>query len=173
MQDGELMSVVATFATPLEAELARLMLGEQDIESRLEGDLLAGAALPLQGSRGVRLLVAAEHAERAQALVQAHERQLAEERRRTDTSDDRVARAYRLALIGLLLFPVVTQLISLVQLLRVPWSSLSSKGRRHYVIALAFDLVVLGAVVYWVAYGRDAEAPVAEEVELPVPSLPE
>ena len=96
------MSVAATFATPLEAELARLVLGEQDIESRLEGDLLSGAALPIQGNRGVRLLVADEHAERAQALIREHERALATERRQTDTADDRVARAYRLALVGLM-----------------------------------------------------------------------
>lgn len=145
------MSVAATFATPLEAELARLVLGEQDIESRLEGDLLSGAALPIQGNRSVRLLVADEHAERAQELIREHERALAAERRRTDTADERVARAYRLALVGLMLLPVVTQLISLVQLVQVSRSALSAKGRRHYVLALSLDALVLGAFAYWAA----------------------
>jgi hypothetical protein len=150
--DNELMNVAATFSTPLDAELARLVLGEQDIDSRLEGDLLSGAALPIQGSRSVRLLVAAEHAERAQQLIREYERALAAERRRTDTADERVARAYRLALVGLMLLPAVTQLISLVQLLRVPRSALSSKGRRQYFIALSFDVLVLGAVMYWASH---------------------
>lgn len=152
MRDAELMSVAATFATPLEAELARLVLDEQDIASRLEGDLLSGAALPIQGAQSVRLLVAARHAERAQELIREHERAVAAERRRTDTADQRVGRAYRLALVGLMLLPVVTQLISLVQLLRVPWAALSTKGRRQYVFALCFDALVLGAVVYWAAH---------------------
>jgi hypothetical protein len=146
------MSVAATFATPLEAELARLVLGEQDIDSRLEGDLLSGAALPIQGSRSVRLLVADRHAERAQELIREHERALAAEHRRTDTADERAARAYRLALVGLVLLPVVTQLISLVQLLRVSRAALSAKGRRRYAVALAFDVLVLGAATYWAAH---------------------
>lgn len=166
------MSVAATFATPLEAELARLVLNEQDIASRLEGDLLSGAALPLQGTRSVRLIVAEQHAERAQELIREHERALAVERRRTDTADERVGRAYRLALVGLLLVPVVTQLVSLVQLLRVSWSALSAKGRRQYLIALSFDALVLGSVAYWAAYEL-ADAPNAGDVRLPIPSLPD
>lgn len=165
------MSVAATFATPLEAELSRLVLDERDIASRLEGDLLSGAALPLQGAQGVRLLVAAQDAERARELIREHERALAAERRRTDTADQRVGRAYRLALVGLLLLPVVTQLISLVQLLRVPWAALSKKGRRHYVFALSFDALVLGSVAYWVTYQLD-DAPPAGDVRLPLPALP-
>lgn len=145
------MSIAATFATPLEAELARLALGEQDIDSRLEGDLLSGAALPIQGNRGVRLLVAQRDAERARELIRDYERALVTQRRRTDTADERVARAYRLALVGLMLLPVITQLISLVQLLRVPRSTLSARGRRHYAIALSFDVLVLGAAAYWAA----------------------
>lgn len=166
------MSVAATFATPLEAELSRLVLDEQDIASRLEGDLLSGAALPLQGAQGVRLLVAAQDAERARALIDEHERALSAERRRTDTADERVGRAYRLALVGVLLLPVVTQLVSLVQLMRVPWSALSTKGRRQYVFAFSFDALVLGAVAYW-AWFQLEEAPSPQDVRVPLPALPE
>jgi hypothetical protein len=171
-REAELMSVAATFATPLEAELARLVLSEQDIASRLEGDLISGAALPLQGTRSVRLLVAEQHAERAHALIGEHERALAAERPLTDTADQRVGRAYRLALVGLLLVPVVTQLISLVQLLRVSWSALSRKGRRQYLFALSLDALVLGSVAYWVACELE-DAPNATDVRLPIPSLPD
>lgn len=149
---AELNCVAATFATGLDAELARTLLDQHEIPSRLEGDLLASAALPLQGTAGVRLLVADEHAVRAHELVAQHEKALAAERRRTDTADQRVARAYRLALVGLMLMPVLTQAISLVQVLRVPWASLSARGRRHYVIALVFDCIVVGSAVYWLAH---------------------
>jgi hypothetical protein len=167
------MSVAATFGTPLDAELARLMLDEQDIASRLEGDLLSGAALPIWGAESVRLLVAAEHAERAQELIRKYERELSTERRRADSADQRVGRAYRLALVGLLLLPVVTQLVSLVQLLRVSWSALSSKARRQYVVALSFDALVLGSAAYWLACRHNVELPVAADSKLPVPALPD
>jgi Putative prokaryotic signal transducing protein len=144
--------VAATFTTALDAELARTLLDQHDIPSRLEGDLLAGAALPLSGGVGVRLLVADEHAEQAHQLVETHEKELATQRRRADTSDERVARAYRLALVGLMLMPLLTQAISLVQVLRVPWSTLSARGRRHYVIAVLFDSLVLASAVYWLAH---------------------
>jgi hypothetical protein len=147
-----LTTLVASFTTPLDAELARTLLDQNEIASRLEGDMLAGAALPLQTAfGGVRLLVAAEEAERAAQLIREHEKALAAERRRTETADERVARAYRLALIGWMLLPVLTQLISFVKLLREPWSLLSTKGRRHYVVGITFDLFVLGSALYWVS----------------------
>lgn len=148
-----LSTVVASFTTPLDAELARTLLDQSDIASRLEGDMLAGAALPLQTAfGGVRVLVAADDAERAAQLIAEHEKALATERRRTDTADERVARAYRLAIIGWMLLPVVAQLISFVNLLRAPWSALSAKGRRHYVVGITFDLLVLGSALYWVSH---------------------
>lgn len=146
---GRLNMKVATFTTPLEAELARTLLGQHDIESRLEGDLLAGAASHLSAMAGVRLLVAEPDAERAAALIEKHERELAAERRTTDTADARVRRAFSLALVGTVLLPVVAHAISLVNILRQPWGSLSKRGRRHYVLGLAIDLLVIAAVVYW------------------------
>lgn len=143
--------VAATFATAIDAELARTLLEQHDIPSRLEGDLLAGSGLLLTGAVGVRLLVADQHAEQAHRLVEAHEKELAAQRRRVDTADARAARAYRLALIGLMLMPLLTQAISLVQVLRVPWSSLSARGRRHYVIAVLFDSFVLVSAAYGLA----------------------
>jgi hypothetical protein len=141
---------VASFTTPLDAELARTLLNQHDIESRLEDDILIGAALHLQSAMGgVKVLVTARDAERAAKLIAEHERELAKLRVKTDTADARVARAYRLALVGLMLLPVVAQAISMVLLLRSPWRELSTKGRRHYVIGLGFDLLVIGAVVYW------------------------
>lgn len=141
---------VASFTTPLDAELARTLLDQHDIQSRLEDAILLGAALPLQSAMGgVKVLVAAGDAERAAELIAEHERELAKQRIKTDTADARVARAYRLALVGLMLLPVAAHLISLVNLVRSPWRELSAKGRRHYVIGLGFDLLVLCAVVYW------------------------
>jgi hypothetical protein len=51
-----------------------------------------------------------------------------------------------------MLLPAVTQLISLVQLLRVPWPQLTPKGRRHYIIALCSDVLVISAAAYWIAH---------------------
>lgn len=119
-----LATLVASFTSTLDAELARTLLVQHDIGSRLEGDILAGAALPLQTAfGGVRVMVAADNAERASKLIGAHEKALAAERRRTD---ERVARAYRLALIGMMLLPVAAHLISLVNIVRTPWSALST-----------------------------------------------
>jgi hypothetical protein len=141
---------VASFTTPLDAELARTLLEQHDIESRLEGDMVAGAALHLQYAMGgIKVLVADVDAERASKLIEEHERELAKQRVKTDTADARVARAYRLALVGLMLLPLVAQIISLVNIVRTPWRGLSSKGRRHYVIGLGFDLLVIGAAVWW------------------------
>jgi hypothetical protein len=148
-----LNTVVASFTSPLDAELARSLLLQHDIASRLEGDVLAGAALHLQTVfGGVKVLVAVGDSERAAELIEQHERALADERRRTDTADERVARAYRLALVGLLLLPVVTQAISLFNLLRAPWTALSKKGRRYYIVGASLDLVVIGAVLYWLLH---------------------
>jgi hypothetical protein len=146
-----LTTLVTSFMTPLDAELARTLLNQHDIASRLEGDLLIGAALPLQGAAGVRLLVAAEQAEEAHRLIEQHERELAADRRSTDTADARVGRAYRLAFIGFMLLPPLVHVISLVNIVRVPWSALSKRGRRHYVLGLALDLVVVLSATYWLA----------------------
>ncbi len=144
---------VASFTTTLDAELARTLLDQHEIASRLEGDILVAAALPLQTAfGGVRVLVAASDAEQAATLIGEHEKALATERRRTDTADERVARAYRLALVGLMLLPVVAHAISFVNLVRSPWSALSAKGRRQYVIGIAFDSLVLGAAGYWLVH---------------------
>jgi hypothetical protein len=146
-------TLIASYSTNLDAELIRTLLTSHDIDARLEGDILIGAALPLQSAfGGVRLFVSAEDAVRAQQLIEQHEKGLAAERRHTDTADQKVARAYRLALVGLMLLPLVAQLISFVNLLRVPWSALSSKGRRHYVVGLTFDLIVLGSATYWLVH---------------------
>jgi hypothetical protein len=145
-----LSTLVASFTSTLDAELARTLLGSHDIPARLEGDVLVGAALPLQTAfGGVRVLVTAEDAVRARDLIDQHEKELAADRRRSDTADHRVARAYRLSLIGLMLLPLVAHVISLINIVRVPWSALSPKGRRHYLIGIAFDLVVIGAALYW------------------------
>lgn len=148
-----LTTLVASFTSTLDAELARTLLDQHDIASRLEGDILVGAALPLQTAfGGVRVMVAAEHAQRASQLIAEHEKALATDRRSRDSADERVARAYRLALVGLMFLPVVAHLISFVNLVRTPWSGLSAKGRRHYVIGLVLDLIVLGSGLYWVLH---------------------
>ena len=54
-----LTTLVASFTSTLDAELARTLLDQHDISSRLEGDILAGAALPLQTAfGGVSVMVA-------------------------------------------------------------------------------------------------------------------
>ncbi len=166
-----LTTYVASFTSTLDAELARTLLDQHEIESRLEGDILAGAALPLQTAfGGVRVLVAANEAEQATKLIADHEKSLAADRRRTDTADERVARAYRLALVGLMLLPVVAHAISFVNLARSPWSALSAKGRRQYLVGIVFDSIVLGAAVYWLVHstlGLEQVPAIAEPMSKP------
>jgi hypothetical protein len=140
---------VASFTTPLDAELARTLLEQHDIEARIEGDMLAGAALHLQSAfGGVRVMVPAADAVRARELIDAHERELAAERRGSDSADAQATRACALALVGWLICPFLAQLISLYQLLRIPWSKLGAKGRRRYVIGLCVDALILAPIAY-------------------------
>jgi len=148
-EEGEGPVRVASFTTPLDAELARTLLEQHDIEARVEGDMLAGAALHLQSAfGGVRVMVAAADAVRARELIDAHERELAVERRGTDTADAKATRACALALVGWLICPFLAQLISIYNLLRIPWNELSAKGRRRYVIGLCVDALIIAPIAY-------------------------
>ena len=140
-------ALVGSFYTPLDAELARGVLEGADIPSRIEGDQLAGAAQWAQGQANVRLFVADEHAEEAERLLREHEAALAAERRKPDTLDDAATRAYRLAILGWMLLPVVTQAMSAARLARIPYAKLSKPVQRRYLIAMTFNGVVLGSVV--------------------------
>lgn len=141
-------ALVGSFFTPLDAELARGVLESAGIRSRIEGDALAGAAQWAQGAANVRLLVANEDAEEAARLIREHERALAAERRKGETLDQQALRAYRLAVMGWWIFPIVTQGISTFQLLRLPFSKLSKRVRRRYRLAMTVNVLVLGTVTF-------------------------
>lgn len=146
-----LSAQVGSFATGFEAELARIFLESEGIPARIKGDMLAGAAQPLSGGVGVRLLVAPERAAEARELIAKHERELAQSRRRRDTEDEKVTRAWRLALLGWMLLPVVTQIISLYQLSGINYQRLTEKGRERFGFALGFNLLVVFAAGFWLA----------------------
>lgn len=142
---------VGSFATGFDAELVRVFLESEGIPARIEGDMLAGAAQPLSGGVGVRLLVAPERAPEALELIAKHERELAASRRHEDTEDDKVTRAWRLALLGWMILPFIAQIISLYQLSGINYQRLTEKGRRRFGFAIGFDLLVVLAVGLWLA----------------------
>ena len=66
--------VIKTFQTRIEAELARGYLEENGIPSTIQGDDAGGMRPDLAFMTGVRLLVEAPRAERAQALLDPEQR---------------------------------------------------------------------------------------------------
>lgn len=139
---------IASYSTPLDAELARGLLEASDIPAEFDGDVLASATPWAQGTFSVRLYVAEEHAEEAQRLLENHERGLAAERRRAEGLDEKATRAYRLAIVGWMLLPVITQAISAFTLLRLPYPKLSPQAKRHYRIGMSFNAIVLGSALF-------------------------
>jgi hypothetical protein len=140
--------VVRKFDAPHEAELAAGYLREHGMPARVENDVLIGMN-PLWGMAlgGIRLFVRQIDAERADELLQELAQPVPAQALADTTRDaDAVARrALAAAVFGFFLLPVVAQLYSLVLALPLRSTSLSARGRRHRLIAIAADVVVLGA----------------------------
>jgi hypothetical protein len=61
--------VVATFANPIEADLARASLAAAGIESFLKMEDVGGMLPSLRDSRGIRVLVVAHQADEARTIL--------------------------------------------------------------------------------------------------------
>ncbi len=148
----ELCEHVGSFTTPLDGQLARSALESWGIHARLEGETLAGAAEWVQGSSNVRVFVAPNDAQRATKLLKEHEHELAKKAHRPDTPEESVARSFRLAIVGWILLPVVTQMVSAWQLRKVNPRSLSGRTKRLYWAAQSFNVSVMLLATYFLLF---------------------
>src|SRR5262245_59986932 len=94
-------AVVGNFGSPLEADLAKVFLESHGLRCRLSGDVIVGAALPLQYALGgVKLSVRQRDAGEATDLLATYQTNLTEPEVRSETADERVARALRAAVVA-------------------------------------------------------------------------
>lgn len=177
----EPLTTVATFQTPVEAELARNRLEEKGIAAVVVDAETVGMLFHMGGALGgVKVQVAesdAAHAravlaarpgrtalsadddygsedriqERAQARLRHHTAEDDEEEsEEIETESDATAgRAWRSAVIGLLMLPPLLHFYSAWLLFQLPWTSgaLSPVGKRKAFLAGALDVLVLAAVI--------------------------
>jgi hypothetical protein len=156
---------IASYPNSAEAEGARLALDAEGIKSCLAGEVLVTNVWLLGNAVGyVKLQVAANDAERAQALLgmtsgewpsDAEEEASAgaEEEAEppiTADGDEEARRAWRAAIFGVLFCPPLLNLYSVYVLIHLGGSerqlSLSPRGRRHVLYALVVDAIVFALV---------------------------
>ena len=152
--DGEV--VIRKFSAPHEAELSANYLREHEIRARVDSNVLVNLD-PFYSDAfgGIRLHVPERDAERADELLlglEAATKAARAERDPTTLADRTAECALNGAVLGIVL-PVLANLLSLWLALRVDWSALSDKGRRHATIAIAIDLAMFGVVALVIAYG--------------------
>lgn len=146
-------SRVDSYATPLDAELARAYLESHQIAARLEGEETMGAAYALQPALGaVRLFVDTDHEQRARALLaQYHQAQRERFEATRESSDERVMHAWGAALFGVVILPVAMQIYSALLLWKVDRQHLSVQARRRYVAAWVLDLIMFFVAIVTIA----------------------
>src|SRR5687767_4121383 len=108
-------TVVGSFGTPLEAELAAMMLRSRGIEARLQDQELVGAALHLSPALGgVKVVVGMLYADTARELLDEYRCSAASgcEPLHRDPTEAEIGRAFRLSIIGLMLLPLVLHIYS-------------------------------------------------------------
>lgn len=149
-------AIVAAYDTILEAELARGRLESEGIGARVVDGNTVGVAQHLSlALGGVKIAVARSQFEEAVAVLSAPPLE--------DTDDQEIARtaeveldgdgyanrALRSAVIGLVFFPPLGHLWSLVMLKSALSKTMTSKGKTHATIALVIDA---GAIAFaaWV-----------------------
>ncbi|HKC59812.1 MAG TPA: DUF2007 domain-containing protein [Myxococcales bacterium] len=155
--------VVATFALPTEAEMARGLLESNGIQALLRDEGLVGVHPLLSNAvGGVKVVVPAEDAERAREILndagegsESTGPELVDPVEQDPSEADVLAaRALNAAGIGLLVFPPMLHIWSAWVLLRVFSSSapLSPSGRKRALLALTIDLLVFIAVAAIVSH---------------------
>jgi hypothetical protein len=148
--DGEVL--ITSFGSPLDAELARLLLESHQIECRIADDMLVASAMHIETAfGGVKLFVGRADAEQAAALLAEHQRTLRAERSSPEASSERVSRALRCAFVAFVIFPVVLHVWSLWLLGRVDYHSLPPRARKSYWLTMALDLSVIVAAAVLLA----------------------
>jgi hypothetical protein len=151
----ENLVTIATFTGPADADPLQAVLEEAGIRCCLQDEITLGMMWPLSNAAGgVKLLVLAADVERAKAILteapSAAEVAAGQEPDDKDVSrpdvegDKAVARAFRAAILGIALLPLLLAFYSAWILLRLAVSGqpLSPAGRRKFYVTLAVDLIV-------------------------------
>jgi hypothetical protein len=134
---------IASFGAPHEAALARAYLESEGIPCRITDDFLVGAALGYEAAfGGVKLFVRSSDALRASELLESY-RTAPASRPRAETQPERLRRAFRTSIIGLVLFPVALHLLSLWLLRNVAYRGLNQADRKTYLVTLVLNCAAL------------------------------
>lgn len=135
--------VVATFATPHEAELARMHLESLNIEATVKDDTLIGLSQIYAGAfGGVKLLTDDDDAEEAMQLI-ARMRARKRKKKKGELADDVARRAFRAAIIGIFLCPGPVHAYSLILINGLKDSRLTPAGKRNALAATIISSLVL------------------------------
>jgi hypothetical protein len=140
--------VIATFATPHEAELARIHLESLNIGATVQDDTLVGLSQIYAGAYGgVKLLTDADDAEEAKELVERL-RGKKRKKKKAELADEVARRAFRAAVIGIFLCPGPVHAYSLMLLNGVQDRRLTPSGKRNATAAtIVSSLVLFGYVL--------------------------
>lgn len=147
---------IATYPNAAEAEVARAALEGEGIKSYTADDDLVSMVWLLGNAVGyVKLLVAADDAERALAVLReaTPSTTVADEENEptelTDVGDSEARRAWRTAVLGLVVCPPLLSLYSAYLLIKLGSSNppLSHRGRNSVVGAIVVNLVMLIVLV--------------------------
>ncbi len=166
------LTTIATFNTPAEAELTRIFLEEGGITAYLADAETVGMNWMFGvGVGGVKLQVAEADVRRATGILAGRKARAAagddyglrprvawaagrddeeeEEDEPGSAADSDATRAWRAAVIGLLLLPPLLHIYSAFLLLQLPWAegALSPAGKRKALAAAVVDALVLGFVI--------------------------
>lgn len=149
--------VLATYYSVHEAELICANLRGAGIHAQVEGQHAVGV-LPMHALAlgGVRVVVPASQLAEAQELladlasaVDTNGEVESDAEPATDAGDAQMKQAAFTAFLGLCLCPVVGTLYSLILLARHRGLPLSSRGTTHRRLAVAFDVIAVGALIAW------------------------
>ena len=176
---NEPLTTVAVFSTPIEAELARNRLEEQGIPAIVADAETVGLFQLGGAFGGVKVQVAESDARRARRVLAVRVASAEQEEDEDYEADERIqdrsrvrirhspakaegedeevetesdataARAWRSAVIGLLVLPPLLHFYSAWLLFQLPWTegALTPRGKQKAFLAAALDLVVLTALI--------------------------
>jgi hypothetical protein len=155
---GEL-TTVATYYQPIQAELARVRLGNEDIPAFIQGGEFASMAWHLAlANRGIKVQVPTEFVERAREILsptledieRSPEDRAESDDDGEDETDEQLSlreqdanRAFRGAVIGVLFIPLQIYVSWLLLKVLVSDEALSSQSRIRAIIAAAINLPLM------------------------------
>jgi hypothetical protein len=160
------LTTVATYYQPLQAELARVRLGDEDIPAFIEGGEFASMAWHLAvANRGIKVQVPSEYVDRAREILSpastdaerspeaesdADGDDEAQSEQQLTVREQNADRAFRGAAIGVLFIPLQIYVFWLLMKVLVSDEPLSRPSRHRAIIAAAINIplmIVLGLFV--------------------------